>query len=109
MSDFSDPQFRNTTPGVQKPAERDPLMDDFFAQMGKPIGPIVRKHAFQHCIDMGLDKTMAVRAVDAVAECLERDNPYGAQEKGMQFLDVTGMYRLMAALLTPEASIRNPS
>lgn len=95
-----------TTPGVQKKEKRSDVMDDFFKQMGKPIGYKVRQYALEHCLDMGLDKVMAYRAVEAMADKLERDDPYGAQEKGMQFLDCTGMYRLMAALLTPESTIK---
>lgn len=93
---------QQATPGVQKRAKSDPVMADFFSQMGKPIGFKVRQNAYENCLQMGLNKEMAMRAVNAVAEQLERDEPFTAQAQGMKFLDCTGIYRLMAALLTPE-------
>jgi hypothetical protein len=29
-----------------------------------------------------------------------RKNPYGAMENGLKYLDITGVYRIMAVLLT---------
>ena len=85
------------TPGVQKKAEKSGY--DFFARMGKPLSMQARQAGYNQCLAMGLDKEMAFRATAAVADSLERDQPYEAQAKGMQFLDCTGMYRLMATLL----------
>jgi len=38
--------------------------------------------------------------INAVAKDLEIDKPYEAMEFAAEYLDTTGMYRLMAILLT---------
>lgn len=73
-----------------------------FNAMGKPVSFARRQAGYDHCKDMGLkshDDRMAV--VNAVANKLERDQPYEAMSEGMRYLDLTGTYRLMAVLLTP--------
>ena len=78
---------------------REPEMSGFNA-MGKPI-PLHRKTSgYEHCIQMGLNKTRAVECVNGMSEQLERDKPYEAQAIGMRHLDLTGTYRVMAVLLT---------
>lgn len=71
-----------------------------FNNMGKPLAMQARKVAYEHCIAMGLSSARAWECVGAVANSLERDEPYDAQAAGMKFLDLTGVYRLFAVLLT---------
>ena len=74
-----------------------------FAAMGQPV-PIFRKQAgYQTCRQIGLDTEAAWSAVNGMAEKLERDDPYGAMQAGMVWLDLTGTYRLMAVLLATPA------
>jgi hypothetical protein len=72
-----------------------------FNNMGKPI-PEARKQAAYDCAKaMGIesaDERMGL--VGTVANYLERDQPYEAQQAALKRLDVTGMYRLIAVLLT---------
>lgn len=79
---------------------------DGFDAMGKPI-PLYRRTAgLEHCRVMGLvDPERAWACVGGVSEQLERDQPYKAMEVGMQYLDLIGVYRLFAVLLTA----RNPA
>jgi hypothetical protein len=72
-----------------------------FNNIGKPI-PESRKQAAYDCA-----KTMGIESADermelvsAVAVNLERDRPYEAQQAALKHLDPTGMYRLIAVLLT---------
>jgi len=77
-----------------------PEMDDGFNNMGKPV-PLFRKEAaLKHAKAMGLGGGGAWAVDGAVAEQLERDEPYEAQRKAMVYLDLTGAYRLMAVLLS---------
>lgn len=88
--------------GVQ--AEKSPKTPDSgFDAMGKPI-PLHRRTAgLQHCAAMGLtDVELAWSCVGRMSEQLERDKPYEAMAAGMEYLDLTGTYRLMAVLLTAE-------
>lgn len=48
---------------------------------------------------MGLNTADGTEVVGAVAEQLERDNPYEAMAAGMKHLDLCGTYRLFAVLL----------
>jgi hypothetical protein len=72
---------------------------DYFNYMGKPLPENARTEAYKHCKAMGLNSAKAWECVQAVANHLERDHPYEAQAAGMKFLDLTGTYRVMAALL----------
>jgi len=75
--------------------------DDGFNAMGKPI-PLARQQAgMDHCKQMGLtDRDQITSLVGGMVNLLERDRPYEAQAFGMKHLDLTGVYRLMAVLLT---------
>lgn len=77
---------------------------DAMSAMGKPIGPNARSRAYEHCKAMGLIGSLAYLCVNAVADQLERDRPYEAQAAGMKYLDLTGVYRLFAVLLTAAAA-----
>jgi len=70
-----------------------------FNRIGKPLSETSRANAYKHCQQMGLDSAHAWSCVQAVAEQLERDQPYEAEAAGMKYLDLTGTYRLFAALL----------
>lgn len=67
--------------------------------MGKPISFGRRQAGYDHCLDMGLKSELAWQAVQDTAQQLERDKPYEAMQASMRFLDMTGTYRLIAALL----------
>lgn len=72
--------------------------------MGKPIPFAAMQVGHDHCIAMGLSSDKAYLCVKAVAEQLSRDKPYEAMAEGMKFLDLTGTYRLFAALLCAAAA-----
>ena len=76
-------------------------MESGFNAMGQPV-PATRKQAAYDCAkEMGIespDERMSL--VNAVAEHLERDKPFEAQQAALRHLDLTGAYRLMAVLLT---------
>lgn len=77
--------------------------DSGFDAMGKPIPMFRRQIAYDHCKQMGITNSEdAWGCVNGVSESLERDQPYDAMAKGMQYLDLTGTYRLMAVLLTAQ-------
>ena len=86
---------------MSKKRRRDKAVDDGFARMGKPIDFRARAVALEHVRAMGVTDTAdGMAVVNAVAEQLERDKPYEAMQAGMKYLDLTGTYRLFAALLT---------
>jgi hypothetical protein len=72
-----------------------------FNAMGKPI-PAPRRQAAYDCAKgigvEGPDERMSL--VGAMADYLERDKPYEAQQVALKYVDLTGAYRLMAVLLT---------
>lgn len=71
------------------------------AGMGKVIPLERRKKGLEHCKEMGLNTSESWTVVNVVAQQLERDKPYVAQQEGLEFLNATGVYRLFAVLLTP--------
>lgn len=78
---------------------------DGMSNMGKPIPFIRRAEADKHCKDMGMtDPDKRTSVINGVSNALERDNPYEAMQEGMNYLDLTGTYRLFAVLLTPVQS-----
>jgi hypothetical protein len=54
---------------------------------------------YEHRKEMGLTSARATECINTVSEQLQRDRPYEAMVAGMKFLDLTGIYRLFAALL----------
>lgn len=84
--------------------------EDGFGNMGKPI-PTFRKEAGVGCCrDMGMtDMAIITACVSAMSAALERDKPYEAMSAAGQFLDLTGVYRLMAVLLvSPKPRLVGP-
>lgn len=71
-----------------------------FKAMGKPISATRRQAAYDTCKEFGLDTEAAWDTVSRIANALERDEPYNAIEVGMTHVDITGVYRIMAVLLT---------
>ena len=68
--------------------------------MGKPINNLSRQEGVDMLKKIGV-KFASERyfCVRAVAEKLERDKPFEAMEKAMEYVDLTGAYRLFAELL----------
>ena len=77
-----------------------------FDNMGKPIPNARREVAYANARSMGLEFTDAFSVVNGMSEYLERDKPYEAMEVGKKYLDITGVYRMMAHLLVDVASVR---
>jgi hypothetical protein len=71
--------------------------------MGKPLSFSARQAAFEHALAMGCDRAAAFECIGAMADALQRDEPYNAMTAGMRFVDLTGTYRLMAVLLATAA------
>jgi hypothetical protein len=81
---------------------------DGFNALGKPVPFYRRSEAFRHAMDMGCtDKQKVFRCIEAMANRIERDDPHGAMERALGgkqnpdgIVDATGVYRLLAVLLT---------
>lgn len=71
-----------------------------FNAMGQPISESRRQFAYDTCKEIGLNTETAWHAVSSIADALERDKPYEAMEAGIHYIDLTGVYRIMAVLLT---------
>ena len=86
--------------GQAKPPKIKAEKDSGFGAMGKPI-PVARKLAAdEHLKAMGITDTEdRFHCIQMVSNRLERDDPYGAMSDAMKYVDLTGTYRLMAALL----------
>lgn len=77
-----------------------------FNAMGKPIPIARRDHALGHLKAMSpnMSSDDAISVIEQMSNHLARDEPYKAVQAGMKRFDLTGTYRLMAALLTDEPS-----
>jgi hypothetical protein len=77
--------------------------DDGFAAFGKPVPMYRRDAALEHARSMGCDDTSrAFAVINSMATAIQNDQPYKAMEYGMQLVDLTGTYRLLAVLCTAE-------
>lgn len=73
-----------------------------FAAMGEQV-PLDRKiQALDHLREMNpnLDSSREVLVIDRVSNAIEKDRPYEAVTEARKELDVTGAYRLLAAICT---------
>jgi hypothetical protein len=87
-----------------KIVETDKSADGFDA-MGKPVPTFRLARGLEAVREMlpGTNTEQAMALTGRVANCLERDDPYGAMGVCQQYaLDLTGAYRLIATLLTGE-------
>ena len=95
MAEFLDKSNLSKKPVKSK------VIEDGFNAMGKPVPMHRCQAALDHCRQMGLTNTSeAMDCVSGMAQQLQRDNPYEAMAVGMHYLDIVGVYRLMAVLLT---------
>ena len=79
----------------------DDLTADGMAAFGKPVPQARKSAALTHLRSMGVsDTNKATACIDRMAEQIKRDEPYKAMSIGMQYLDLTGTYRLLAVLCT---------
>lgn len=87
--------------GQKKPKKMSSPPDEGFGAMGKPI-PVKRKlMADEHLKAMGIvDAEDRFTCIQMMSNKLEHDDPYGAMEDGMKYVDLTGTYRMLAVLLT---------
>ena len=67
--------------------------------LGTPLKEWRKTRAYQHAKSIGLNSATAEECVSKIAEQYERDEPYKAQRIGLNYVDLTGYYRIMAALL----------
>lgn len=85
-------------------SEQNQVLTTGFNAFGKPVPESRKQAAYDCCKEMGLsDNEKAWGAVNGMSDCIERDKPFEAQQLGMQYLDLTGTYRLMAVLCTDKA------
>jgi hypothetical protein len=86
----------------QEPNEKQKFdTDEAFNAMGKPIPSHRKSNAIKHLKEMGMNDMQDITmCIDRVANQLERDEPYKAMLEGMKYLDLVGIYRLFAVLLT---------
>lgn len=79
-----------------------------FAAMGKPVPLYRQQDGYKHCKQMGMKNPEEIwDCVRSMSAKLERDEPMLAMEAAFKYLDVTGVYRLMAVLLTGEKPVQN--
>jgi len=72
-----------------------------FDAMGHPVPTDRKEAAYSMVKEMGItDFDKASTLVGTVANHIERDHPYEAQDAACEHLDITGAYRLMAVLMT---------
>jgi hypothetical protein len=71
-----------------------------FDAMGKSVPSKRKEKAYKWLLSLGIQKEDAHSCVSSVSNHLERDRPFEAQHKAMEFVDLTGSYRLLAVLLT---------
>lgn len=90
-----------TTPydGPKQPTGTSDPTKGGMSLMGHPLPPWRRRRAYAHARALGLDSEPAEEAVSKIAERYERDDPFGAQQMSLGYVDLTGHYRLMSALL----------
>jgi hypothetical protein len=73
--------------------------DSGFAAFGKTVPTERRSAALNHIRDMGiLNSEAAWECIGQMSEAITRDEPYEAMAVGMRYVDLTGVYRLMAVL-----------
>lgn len=75
-----------------------------FNAIGKPV-PFFRQEA-GYCLarSLGLSTEESHTLVRSMAEKLEKDKPFEAQEIAMKYVDLTGYYRIVSVLLTHEGA-----
>ena len=72
---------------------------DGFNAFGKPVSFERRLRADEHLVAMGVtDANIRFATIQAMANAVEKDNPYHAISEGMRTVDLTGTYRLLAVL-----------
>ena len=71
---------------------------DCMAFMGRLLPSDVREVGVDHARAIGLSTGDAYDCIQRMSEQYERDKPYEAQKVSRQYVDLTGHYRLMAAL-----------
>ena len=78
-----------------------PEVEDGFANIGKPIPSFRQDEAYRTCRkEFGMDANKSFSTVQGIVGALERDRPHEAMSLGMRHVDLTGVYRLFAVLLT---------
>lgn len=95
--------------GRKKPDE---VVRSEYDALGYPVPMYRRSAAYQHAKDMGCtDREKIFRCIEAMSNCIERDDPHGAMERALGpawgghedgIVDALGVYRLLAVLLTAE-------
>lgn len=77
--------------------------EDFSADpmqyMGQPLSVECRMEGYKHALDMGLSSVEAHAVTERVANALERDDPYRAQQEATRIGGLMAYYRITAALL----------
>lgn len=69
--------------------------------MGVEVPFFRQQNGYDACKDMGMtDKAKIMDLVGGMCERIARDEPHAAMEFAAKYLDVTGVYRLLATLLT---------
>ena len=76
-----------------------------FDNMGKPIPDERRDGAYALLRTWGVSRDMAWGAVQAASSSLERDHPHEAMQQLRKVADETGVYRIMAVLLTDNTTV----
>lgn len=101
-----DGEISNLGPTRRKPGTN--TMPSEFDALGHPVPMYRRAAAYEHAKAMGCtDKQKTFSCIQRMADFIERDNPHAAMETALAhptnpdgIVDVTGVYRLLAVLLT---------
>lgn len=76
------------------------MLNSGFNAFGKLVPNNRKQIAYEFCKGFGLDNQQAWVVVHNVALLVEKDKPYEELNSGMNYLDLTGAYRLLAVLCT---------
>lgn len=66
--------------------------------MGRLLNENVRTYAMEHAKSIGLSTPDAYDCVQRMCNQYERDKPFEAQNVSLEYVDLIGHYRIMAAI-----------
>ena len=82
--------------------------NEMMGRIGKPIGNLNKEQGYKLLKEIGVkDNAKRFDCVSRVAKHLEDDEPFLAMYAAEEYIDITGAYRLFAALLTPVTNKRS--
>lgn len=88
----------------------EPEVKDGFDAFGHEVPGYRRDAAYHTAKSFGLTNEQAAEVVGIMADNIARDNPHQAMERALGYVDVIGVYRLLAVLCTAtKPTVRIPA